>query len=306
MDQELTALELNETWTIVDLPPGKKPIDCKWIYKYKFRADDTVERAKARLVAKGFTQREAIVAIKGWDLQQLDVNNAFLYGNLDEELYMKPPLGHSAVKTNQHYREEISGNQVSNKKSGFITILTWNGVGRSKAGIQLSQRKYALDILSETGLLAAKPSPVPMEPNSKLSKTEGPLFHDPSLYRKLVGKLLYLTNSRPDLSYSMNLLSQFLDTPRVSHYDAVIKILKYVKGTPGEGIFLPANSTLDLVAYSDANWANCPDTRRSTTGFCVFIGNSLVSWKSNKQQTISRSSAKSEYRAMATVVCELT
>lgn len=111
MDQELIALELNETWTIVDLPPNKKPIDYKWIYKYKFRADGIVERAKALLVAKGFTQREgidfhdtfspvaklvfircllAIAAIKGWDLQQFDVNNAFLYGDLDEELYMKP------------------------------------------------------------------------------------------------------------------------------------------------------------------------------------------------------------------------
>ncbi|XP_041021250.1 uncharacterized mitochondrial protein AtMg00810-like [Juglans microcarpa x Juglans regia] len=148
-------------------------------------------------------------------------------------------------------------------------------VGRSKAGIQLSQRKYALDILSETGLLATKPSLVPMESNSKLSKTEGPLFHGPSLYHKLVGKLLYLTNTRPDLSYSMNLLSQFLDTPRVLHYDALIKVLKYV----GNGVFLPANSTLNLVAYSDANWENCPDTCQSTTEFCVFIGNSLVSWK---------------------------
>lgn len=105
-------------------------------------------------------------------------------------------------------------------------------VSRSKAGIQLSQRKYALDIFSETGLLAAKPSLAPMEPNSKLSKTEGPLFHDHSLYRKLVGKLLYVTNTRPDLSYSVNLLSQFLDTPRVSHYDAMIKSLNMSRGRP--------------------------------------------------------------------------
>lgn len=122
MEQELTALETNETWSIVDLPPGKKLIDCKWIFCYKFKADGSVERAKARLVAKGFTQREGIdfhdtfspvakmisirtllvvVAIKGWDLQQLDINNAFLYEDLDEELYMRLPLDLASSKENQ-------------------------------------------------------------------------------------------------------------------------------------------------------------------------------------------------------------
>ncbi|KAF5454358.1 hypothetical protein F2P56_024030 [Juglans regia] len=169
-------------------------------------------------------------------------------------------------------------------------------IGRSKAGIQICQRKYALDVLSKIGLLAAKrkyaldvlskigllaakPSPLPMEPNNKLKKDEGNFFHDPTLYRKLVGKLLYLTNTRPDLSYSVNLLSQFMGNPRILNYDAVIKVLKYIKGTLGQGIFLPASLNLELVAYADANWANCPDTRRSTIGFCVFIGTFLISWK---------------------------
>ncbi|KAF5472268.1 hypothetical protein F2P56_009002 [Juglans regia] len=155
-------------------------------------------------------------------------------------------------------------------------------VGRSQAGIQLCHRKYALDILSETGLLASKPFPLPMEPNIKLKKDEGEVFHDHALYHKLVGKLLYLTNTRPYLSYSVNIFSQFMENPRVPHYDAIVKVFKYVKSKPGQGIFFPTNSTLELVAYSDANWANCPDTQRSTTGFCVFVGNSLVSWKSKK------------------------
>ncbi|KAF5475939.1 hypothetical protein F2P56_007694 [Juglans regia] len=97
-----------------------------------------------------------------------------------------------------------------------------------------------------------------------------------------------------------------MENPRVPHYDAVIKVLKYLKGTAGQGIFLPISANMELIAYADANWANCPDTRWSTTGFCIFIGTSLVLWKSKTQNTISRSSAESEYRAMAAVVCELT
>ncbi|XP_040996209.1 uncharacterized mitochondrial protein AtMg00810-like [Juglans microcarpa x Juglans regia] len=145
-----------------------------------------------------------------------------------------------------------------------------------------------------------------MEPNIKLAKDDDELFHDPALYRRLVGKLIYLTNTRPDLNYSVNLLSQFMATPRVPHYNAILKVLRYVKATPGQGLYFPASSKLELVAYSDANWGNCPDTRRSTTGFCVLLGQSLISWKSKKQSTISRSSAESEYQAMVAVSCELT
>ncbi|KAF5458162.1 hypothetical protein F2P56_022217 [Juglans regia] len=323
MEQELTALKLNETWSIIDLPLGKKPIDCKWIYKFKFHADRTNERAK-----------------------QLDVNNAFLYGKLDEEIYMKPPLGHPAAKISKVCRLQKSlyglrqaSRQWNTKLSstlaefGFIQskldyslftkhthtsfvallvyvdniILMSSGVAsreavkhfletkfkiktlgslkyflgmeiaQSQHGIQLCQHKYALDILSETSLLASKPSLMPMEPNIKLSKDEEEPFNDPALYRKLVGKLLYLINIRPDLSNNIHLLSQFMDTPKLPHYNAVIKVLKYLKSTPGQGLFFLASSKPEVVAYSDANWANCLDTRRSTIGFCVFIGNSLVS-----------------------------
>lgn len=121
-------------------------------------------------------------------------------------------------------------------------------VGGSKFEIQICQRKYALDIISETCLLAHKPSSSKMEPNLKLKRNEGDILHDPTLYWRLIGKLLYLTNTRLDLSYCVHLLSQFMNKPRQPHDDAAIKIIKYVKGTLGQGIFFSANSQLQVVA----------------------------------------------------------
>ena len=369
MSTELQALERNNTWEMVPLPPGHKPIGCRWVYKIKYHSDGTIERYKARLVAKGYTQVAGIdyqetfsptaklttlrclltvAASRNWYIHQLDVHNAFLHGNLQEEVYMTPPPGlrrqgenlvcrlrKSIYGLKQASRNWFSTFTATVKSAGYIQskadyslftksqgnkftailiyvddiLLTGNDLheikmlkthllkrffikdlgelkyflgiefSRSKKGIFMSQRKYALDILQDIGLTRVKPEKFPMEQNLKLTDEDGELLHDPSRYRRLVGRLIYLTVTRPDIVYPVRTLSQFMNTPRKPHWEAALRVLRYIKGSPGQGLFLPSENNLTLSAFCDSDWGGCRMSRRSVSGYCVFLGSSLISWK---------------------------
>ena len=174
-------------------------------------------------------------------------------------------------------------------------------VAQSNTGIVISQRKYALDILEEIGLMNSKFVDTPMDPNVKLLPNQGEPLSDPEKYRRLVGKFNYLTVTPPDISFAANMVSQFLYCPCEDHWNAIIRIVKYIKGSPGKGLLYGHNNHTKVVCYSDADWAD----RRSTFGYYVSIGDNLISWKSKNQSVMSRSSAKAEYKAMASTTCEL-
>ncbi|CAH9129521.1 unnamed protein product [Cuscuta epithymum] len=395
MQKEINALEENNTWILVPLPPGKRIVDSKWVYKIKYKPNGDVERYKARLVAKGFTQVEGIdfhetfapvaklvtvrclltiAAKRNWIVHQLDVNNAFLHGDLSEDVYMRIPQGfmkdgdtrvcklqkslyglrqasrnwyhkftqaltqigfrqskadHSLFIFSQGpintfaliYVDDVilAGNDSSHistvkgyldatfsiKDLGKLKYFLGIEVARSPEGFVLSQRKYTLDILEESGFLAGRPSLFPMEQNLKLRPDDGSPLIDASLYRRLIGRLLYLTVTRPDIVYSVSQLSQFLSSPRQTHLDAAIRVLRYLKQTPGQGIFLSSDSDITLTGYCDADWAGCSFTRRSSTGYFITLGASPISWRTKKQSVVSRSSAEAEYRAMAVTVSEI-
>ncbi|XP_019053102.1 PREDICTED: uncharacterized protein LOC109114617 [Nelumbo nucifera] len=191
------------------------------------------------------------------------------------------------------------------KDLGVLKYVLGIEVTRRSLGTFICQRKYALDIITESGLLGSKPAPFPITQNHKLALADGALLDDPERYQRLVGCLIYLTITRSELSYCIHVLAQFMQCPRVDHWDAALRVVRYLKGRPDQRIFLHFDSDLQLYAYCDSDWVNCPLTRRSLTGYFVILGHSPISWKTKKQHTVSRSSAEAEYQSMATTSCEL-
>ncbi|XP_019056490.1 PREDICTED: uncharacterized protein LOC109116117 [Tarenaya hassleriana] len=144
-----------------------------------------------------------------------------------------------------------------------------------------------------------------MDTREKLCQESGEPLSDSSYYRQLIGKLIYLSLTRPDISFAVHKLSQYMSHPRTSHLKAAYRVLRYLKMAPAQGLLYSSDSDSKLSAYSDSDWASCPDSRRSVTGYCIFLGSSLISWRAKKQATVSRSSAESEFRALAHTTSEL-
>ncbi|XP_023728755.2 uncharacterized mitochondrial protein AtMg00810-like [Lactuca sativa] len=294
-------------------------------------------------VAKLVTVRTllAVATKKDWFIHQLDVNNAFLHCDLDEEVYMKLLQGF-ATENDTHSKADhslfiwdkngtyiailiyvddviITGNNIeriqqikaqldnafSIKDLGQLKYFLGIEVAKTENGLVLSQRKYVLDILQDSGMLGCKPSKFPIEQNVKLDRGENEEKVDSRQYRRLVGRLLYLQATRPDITYSVNILSQFVADPRRNHLDALHRVLRYLKGTVGQGVLFPKAGHPHLMAFCNSDWLGCPYTRRSRTGYLIMLGGAPISWKMKKQTVVSRSSAEAEYRAMASTVSEI-
>ncbi|GKD35644.1 putative ribonuclease H-like domain-containing protein [Tanacetum coccineum] len=373
MQEELLQFRLQQVLILVDLPHRAKVIGTKWVYKNKWDERGVVVRNKARLVAQGHRQEEGIdydevfapvarieairlflafALFMGFIVYQMDVKSAFLYGTIDEEVYVSQPPGfvdpdhpkkvykvvkalyglHQAPRawyaTLSTFLEEHGYRRGTIDKTLFIkkdkkdimlvqvyvddiifgsTRKSWCDefealmkgrfqmssmgelifflglqVKQKTDGIFISQDKYVADMLKKFDLASVKTAITPMETKMALTKDEEADEVDVHLYRSMIGSLMYLTASRPDIMFAVCACSRFQVTPKTSHLNAVKRIFKYLKGKPNLGLWYPRESSFDLEAFSDSDYAGANLDRKSTTGGCQFLGSRLISWQCKK------------------------
>ena len=277
MIEEMDALNGNGTWNLVHLPTGKKAIGCCWVFAVKVNSDGLVARLKARLVAKGYAQTYGVDYSDTFSPVAKMTSVRLFISLAATHIWDLHQLDIKKVFLHGDLQEEVYMEQPP----GFVV-----------------QGEIGKVCHLQKSLLGAKPCSSPIAPGVHLTK-EGELFEDPERYRRLVGKLNYLTVTRPDITHSISVVSQYMSSPTVDNWAAVEHILCYLKGAPGRGILYSNHEHNRVECFPDADWARSKEDRRSTSSYYVFVGGNLVSWKSKKQVVVSCLSAKSEYRAMA-------
>ncbi|XP_021995899.1 uncharacterized mitochondrial protein AtMg00810-like [Helianthus annuus] len=212
------------------------------------------------------------------------------------------------VTSTYHLRHQLLAhlaNEFAMKDLGPLSFFLGVAVTRQHNTMFLFQQSYALDIIARAGMQSCNPVTTPVDTHSKLSAHSVKDFHDPTLYRNLAGALEYLTFTWADISYAVQQICMHMHAPKTDHWNALKRIIRYIKGTIYYGLTLCPSANPSLLAYTYADWAGFPDTRLSTSGYWVYYGDNLISWSSKRQPTISRSSAEAEYRGVANVVAEI-
>ena len=197
------------------------------------------------------------------------------------------------------------GSEFEMKDLGYLKYFLGVEVMRSPQGIFINQKKYILDLLAETGMVDCKPAETPMATNHNLKINEESALADRGRYQRLVGKLIYLSHTRPDIAYAVSVVSQFMHHPQIDHMEAAVRIVRYLKGTFDHGVLFKRNDHLEIHGYTDADWAGNPVDRRSTAGYFTFVGGNLVSWRSKKQKVVALSSAEAEFRGIRSGLMEI-
>ncbi|GKA37785.1 retrovirus-related pol polyprotein from transposon TNT 1-94, partial [Tanacetum coccineum] len=389
-DEELLQFKLQQVWILVDLPNEKKAIGTKWVFRNKKDERGIMIRNKARLVAQGHRQDEGInyeevfahvarikairlflayASFMGFLVYQMDVKSAFLYGTIEEEVYVTQPPGfkdpdhpdkvykvvkalyglHQAPRawyetlanyllSNGFKRGKIDQTLFIKKQKGDIllvhvyvdniifgstnkelctsfekllkdkfqmssmgelTFFLGLQVQQKEDGIFISQDKYVAEILKKFNYSDVKSASTPVDLEKPLVKDGDADDVDVHLYRSMIGSLMYLTASRPDIMFAVCACARFQVTPKTSHLLAVKRIFRYLKGKPTLGLWYSRDSPFELVAYTDSDYAGATLDRKSTTGGCQFLGNRLISWQCKKQTVVATSTTKAEYVAAA-------
>ncbi|KAK8948569.1 hypothetical protein KSP39_PZI005174 [Platanthera zijinensis] len=188
---------------------------------------------------------------------------------------------------------------------GLLHFFLGFQITQTATGILISQEKYATDLLKRFRMKNCNPAVLPMSPNDILcpsSDNEKPA--DSTSFRSLVGSLIYLTNTRPDIEFSVNSVSRFMNNPSKAHYEAAKRILRYVKGTKSYSLFYCKHYHTELIGYADSDWGRSIEDRRSISAYVFFLGQNILSWSSRKQQFVALSSAEAEYMALSKATSE--
>ncbi|KAI3685320.1 hypothetical protein L6452_34562 [Arctium lappa] len=390
MQEELLQFKLQDVWDLIDLPKGQRAIGTKWVFRNKIDERGIVIKNKARLVAQGYTQEEGIdyeevfalvarieairlflayASYMKFKVYQMDVKSAFLYGSIEEEVYVCQPPGfenpsypdrvyklkkalyglHQAPRAwydtlssylleNGFERgvidktlfikrkkkdillvqiyvddiifestresmcrefEELMHQRFKMSSMGELTFFLGLQVQQKSDGIFICQSKYVQDILTKFGFSDSKPGSTPMETHKQITADLEGEDMDVHHYRSMIGSLMYLTASRPDIMFPVCVCARFQVRPKQSHYQAVKRIFRYLKGQPRLGLWYPHDSSFDLLAYSNSDLGGANLDRKSTSGGCQFLGARLVSWQCEKQTTMSTSTTEAEYIAAA-------
>ncbi|GJW05386.1 putative ribonuclease H-like domain-containing protein [Tanacetum coccineum] len=390
MQEELLQFKLQKVWILVDLPKGHRAIGTKWVYRNKKDERGIVIRNKARLVAQGHTQEEGIdydevfapvarieairiflayASYMGFMVYQMDVKSAFLYGQIEEEVYVcQPPGFEDPDHPNKVYKvvkalyglhqaprawydtlanyllcngfergkinqtlfikrhkghillvqiyvdeiifgstkkelcdefEKLMKDKFQMSSMGELTFFLGLQVQQNKKGIFISQDKYVHEILRKFNYSDVKSASTPTDLEKPLVQDGDAADVDEHLYRSMIGSLMYLTASRPDIMFAVCACARFQVSPKTSHLLAVKRIFRYLKGKPSLGLWYSKDSPLELVAYTDSDYAGATQDRKSTTGGCQFLGNRLISWQCKKQTVVATSTTEAEYVAAA-------
>jgi hypothetical protein len=397
MDSEIQSIEDNDTWELVNLPPGVKAIGVKWIFKTKYNEKGQIEKHKARLVAKGYSQKYGIdysevfapvarwetirsilslAAYEGWCVFQLDVKSAFLHGELVENVYVEQPLGYKKGNDSQVYKLKkalyglrqaprawyskieayflnekfekcfcehtlfvkvddkgkilivsvyvddliYTGNDehmMRNFKRSMREMFAMTDLGKmkyflgieviqNKQGIFINQQKYGSEILQRFGMSDCNGVCSPIVPGCKLVKDEAGKAIDATMYKQMIGCLMYMLATRPDMAYSVCLTARYMERPTEMHVAAVKRILRYLKGTLDHGILYKpkAGGELILEGWSDSDYAGDYDDRKSTSGYVFTMNGVAVSWCSKKQPIVTLSTTEAEFVSAASCACQ--
>nr|GEV47257.1 hypothetical protein [Tanacetum cinerariifolium] len=351
-----SADQMETLTTLVDCPKGVRPIGTKWVLKNKKDERGIVIRNKARLVAQGHTQEEwidydevfapvarieairlflAYASFMRFTVYQMDVKSAFLYGTINEEVYvMQPPRFqdpefptrvykvkkamyglHQAPRAWYVYVDDIifgsSNPQLCREfealmhekfqmsAMGELNFFLGLQVLQKEDGILFSQDKYVRDILKKFEYSDVRSANTPMDKENPWGKDGTGKDVDQHHYRSMIGSLMYLTTSRPYIMFAVCACARHQMTPKECHLHAVKRIFRYLKGHPKLGLWYPKESPFDLVAYSDSDYGGAIQDRKSTTGGCQFLGRRLISWQYKKQTIMATSTTEAKYVAAA-------